>query len=260
MLRNLLTLKGNTIAAVDGALGSIDDIYFDDATWGVRYLVVDTGSWLDRSQVLISPHSIRHSDPGANAVSVDLSRDQVKNSPSIDTQKPVSRQHEIDYLNYYGYPSYWVGQDDWGMGGSPVLGLVMTGESVGGVAPQPARKADDDPGKTHLRSANVVTGYDIHASDGQMGQVSGFMFDDESWIIRYLAVDTRKWLPGGKTVLLATAWIKSIDWETSAIITDLSREAIDNSPAYEPGVPVSREFEASLHALHGKDGYWARSP
>src|ERR1700709_1212200 len=124
MLRNLLSLKGNAIAAVDGKLGSIDAIYFDDATSGVRYPVVYTGNWLDRSQVLISPHSIRHSDPGASAVSVDLTRDQVRNSPTIDTEKPVSRQHEIDYLNYYGYPSYWVGQDDWGMGGSPILGLV----------------------------------------------------------------------------------------------------------------------------------------
>jgi uncharacterized protein YrrD len=109
MLMNAHNLKGAAIIARDGAIGAIDDFYFDDEKWTVRYLVVDTGAWLFRRDVLISPISIQKVDEANNQVLVNLTRDQVKDSPDIDTQKPVSRQHETAVMNYYGYPIYWGG-------------------------------------------------------------------------------------------------------------------------------------------------------
>jgi hypothetical protein len=264
MLRSIEGLKGNTIAARDGLLGSVDEVYFDDEAWGVRYLVVDTGNWLNGNRVLISPYCIKHTDPGAGTVSVDLTREQVRYSPGIDTRQPVSRQHEVEYLRYYGYPTYWGGRDSWGMGGFPILGPMQVSpgiepEAFETQAFEPVQlKADTPLMDVHLQSTEAVTGYHIEACDGSIGHVSGFIFDDEAWVIRYLTVDTRNWWPGGKTVLLATQWIDAVDWLGSRIATELTREAIKNCPAYDDLVPLSRTYEMALHTFHSKDGYWTK--
>jgi hypothetical protein len=115
MLRNIEFLQGSTVKASDGDVGTVTQVYFDDEAWGVRYLVVETGDWLRDRQVLISPYAVSHSDPGSSDVHVKLTRQQVRDSPNIDAHKPVSRQHEIQYLKYYGYPTYWGGANVWGM-------------------------------------------------------------------------------------------------------------------------------------------------
>jgi len=113
MLRSIRDLHGSTVSAVDGDIGSVSQAYFDDESWGVRYLVVETGNWLNDRQVLVSPYSVKHTDPGSSIVHVGLSRQQVRDSPMLDAHKPVSRQHEIEYLRYYSYPTYWGGPNLW---------------------------------------------------------------------------------------------------------------------------------------------------
>jgi len=116
MLRNIEFLQGCAVKASDGDVGTVTQFYFDDEAWGVRYLVVDTGNWLRDRQVLISPYAVLHTDPGSSEVHVRLTQQQVRDSPNIDAHKPVSHQHEIQYLRYYGYPTYWGGPNVWGMG------------------------------------------------------------------------------------------------------------------------------------------------
>ncbi|KAE8755466.1 PRC-barrel domain containing protein [Paraburkholderia madseniana] len=257
MLRSIKSLHGCTVAARDGDIGSVDDVYFDDEAWGVRYLVVDTGNWMRERQVLISPYSAKHMDRESGTVHVHLARQQVRDSPNIDTHKPVSRQHETEYLLYYGYPTYWGGLNLWGMGSSPAF-------DIKDVPPDPASEAlprpDPDPHQApvdvHLHSTNAVEGYHIEVADGSIGHVSGFIFDDVAWAIRYLTVDTRNWWPGGKEVLVATRWIDLIDWVGSTVSTRLSRDAIRSSPEYDDSVPLTRDYEKRLHEFHGRDGYW----
>ena len=114
MLTNVTFLKGLVIQATDGELGTVDQFYFDDETWAIRYLTVETGGWLGGRQVLISPFSILHTDWPAKRLDVALTKKQVQNSPDINTHQPVSRQHEAEYNRYYGYPYYWGGPYMWG--------------------------------------------------------------------------------------------------------------------------------------------------
>ena len=114
MLTNATHLKGLVIRATDGELGTVDQFYFDDETWAIRYLTVETGGWLGGRRVLISPISVVHTDWQAKRLDVALTKKQVENSPDIDTHQPVSRQHEAAYLGYYGYPYYWGGPYLWG--------------------------------------------------------------------------------------------------------------------------------------------------
>ncbi len=116
-LRTVKDLRGYAIRATDGVIGKVDDLYFDDEDWAIRYLVVDTGGWLSGRKVLISPIAIGQPDWLDGVLPVALTKAKVEHAPDIDTRKPVSRQHEAVYLGYYGYPFYWGGAGMWGMGG-----------------------------------------------------------------------------------------------------------------------------------------------
>lgn len=258
MLRSIKDLHGCTVSAFDGDIGTVDQVYFDDEAWGVRYLVVETGNWLNDRRVLISPYSVRRADPSSNVVHVNLTQQQVRDSPGVDTHKPVSRQHEVEYLRYYSYPTYWGGPNLWGMGACPAFDPPDT---TAGLAPEPppwvGQPAAQPPADVHLHSTDEVHGDHIEAADGSIGHVSGFIYDDTAWAIRYLCVDTRNWWSGGKEVLIATRWIGLVDWLASTVSTTLSRDAIRNSPAYDGSTPIHRSYEVALHAYYGKDGYWS---
>jgi len=256
MLRTTDSLKGYAIHATDGEVGSVLDVYFDDERWGVRYLIVETGSWLSKRAVLISPYSISGTNDAEKAISVTLTREQVKNSPDIDTHKPVSRQLEGDYSRYYGYSLYWSGPYLWGAGTYPMLPTDEAAQADRGAADAPLGQEQIKPEDVHLRSASEVSGYHILGTDDDIGHVKDFIFDDESWALRYLLVDTHNWWPGGKKVLIGTQWIDRIDWPDSAVQTKLTREQIRNSPEYNETQPLDRDYETRLHQFYGRTGYW----
>lgn len=224
MLRSMQELKNYTIGATDGEIGHVTDFFFDDASWVVRYLVVETGSWLMSRKVLISPNSVMQPDWMHKRLPVRINRSQVKNSPDIDTEKPVSRQHEVAYADYYEFPYYW--------------------------------DANDDP---HLRSCNAVVGYHIHARDGDIGHVQGMLVDEDTWSLRYLVVDATNWW-GGHSVLISPNWIESIGWADSKVFVNLSRQAIKSSPAFDSTAELNRRHEADLYEHYQRSAYWEKEP
>jgi hypothetical protein len=253
MLRNVTTLGGSIINATDGEIGQVEDVYFDDAAWVIRYLVVDAGTWLTGRKVLISPYSVTPPLGSNRIIDVSLTRERVRLSPDIDTHKPVSRQHERDYLGYYGYPTYWNGGGMWAMAAYPTSQPTALPDYA---ERHEGREPDVNPEDAHLRSTDAVSGYHVQASDDGIGHVAGFLFDDESWAIRYLIVDTRNWWPGGKTVLVASRWIDHIDWVERKVYTSLTRAAVKASPVYDESATVDRPYEARLHDAYDREGYW----
>jgi hypothetical protein len=250
MLKNAGELKGFEIRAKDGPFGTIDQLYFDDDTWAIRYLTVETGGWLGGRQVLISPYSILKTDFEGKRVDVSLNKKQVENSPGINTHLPVSRQHEAEFLGYYGYPYYWGGPYLWGPAFYPV-GLDVATVSMEGMADRAGKESAD----SHLRSTEAVTGYHIEAADGEIGHVEGFVVDDEAWVIRYLVVATRNWWPGNK-VLVSPAWVERVSWVDSKVKVGLTRDAIQTAPEYTETMPLTREYENRLYLHYGRPPYW----
>jgi hypothetical protein len=244
-------LKDFVIHATDGELGSVDQLYFDDETWAIRYLIVDTGGWLNGRRVLISPFAITRTDWDNKRLYVSLTKQQVENSPNIDTHRPVSRQHEAAYLGYYGFPYYWGGPYLWGSAYYP-SGVAVSATAAGETLADRIRKESTD---SHLRSTQAVTGYHIDAADGEIGHVDGFIVDDEAWAIRYIEVATRNWLPG-KKVLVSPAWIERVSWRDSRVYVGLFREAIQEAPEYIESRPVTREYENRLYFHYGRPPYW----
>ena len=217
MNHNLKKLHGYTLAASDGDIGYVKDFLFDDHSWGVRYLVVDTGSWLTGQLVLISPHAVGSIDDDEKSITVRLSKNQIEMSPSIDSAKPVTRQFETDYYTYYGYPPYWSGGGLWGMVGTPAL------------VPVPEQFEDRmdfvHPNDSDLRSAKAVTDFHIEALDGPLGHVADFMVDDRSWAINEIIVEAGHWY-SGKEVLISPQEVDRINYEESKVFVRVSKEDI----------------------------------
>jgi sporulation protein YlmC with PRC-barrel domain len=257
MLRNLNKLEGLPVSATDGTIGMVKDFYFDDESWVVRYLVVDTSRWLGGREVLISPYSVGHLDFAQDALPVTVTREQVKNSPDVESQRPISRQYEKSYLGYYGYPYYWGGVGLWGGGSYP--GTLLTGTPASAYNYQGYLKLPTDGNSDpHLRSCNSVSSYRIHATDGELGHVQGYLVDDDSWSIRYLIVNTSNWWMGHQ-VLLSPEWIADVSWPASTVSIDLKRQAIKDAPVYDPAAPLEREAEAAIYTHYGRNGYWSGS-
>ncbi|WP_241331360.1 PRC-barrel domain-containing protein [Burkholderia cenocepacia] len=257
MLRSIKELHGSAVRAKDGDIGHVNQAYFDDDNWCIRYLVVATGDWLHDKQVLISPYSVKHTDSRSSTLHVDLTRHQVEDSPDLDIHKPVSRQHEIEYLRYYQYPSYWGGPNLWGMDAYPVFHSATVSQDLEAGHPLPTRSTPADaPTDTHLRSTGKVKGYRLEATAGRIGRVTDFIYDDEAWVIRYLAIRTRNWWLTNKDVLIATHWLDQVDWSTETVSTTLTRDAIRQSPEYDDSQPVYRSDEIALYQFYGKRGYW----
>jgi hypothetical protein len=253
MLRSINGLRGFTIGATDGDVGRIEAFYFDDTSFTVRHLVVDASGWLTGRRVLISPRALRAIDWDGKRITAELTKSQVEQSPDIDTDQPVSRQQEINFHRYYGYPAYWEGPYLWGLGPYPVM-------TPGGEAPEWERRWEwgaQERGDPHLRSSGAVIGYHIEATDGEIGHVEDFLVEDSSWAIRYMIVDTRNWWPG-KKVLVSPEWIERVDWGDSTVHVSVTRAQIEKSPEYDPTGPVARDYEARLHDHYRRPRYWER--
>ncbi len=235
-LRQLGELSGYRLHARDGDLGRLKEVFFDDQYWSVRYLVVQTGTWLGK-EVLVPPSLALSVDEEDLGLHIDLTREQIINCPDVETSLPISRHSENDFFGYYGINPYWM--DD-----------PLAGDSAH-LEPAPDAAQPREPDQPHLRSSIAVTGYHIHAEDGEIGHVEDFILDEKDWVIRYLEVNTGKWLPG-KLVLVAPIWIHSLDWHAKEVIVNLSRAAIESAPAYDRKKIISNDYEVALYKHYGK--------
>jgi uncharacterized protein YrrD len=213
-------LTGDAIIATDGPIGRVDDIYFDDEGWQVRYFVVDTGGWLGGRKVLISPDAIDRQNSSETEIGVTLSRQQVEMSPDVETRKPVSRQYEEIYARYYGSPFYWANM-------TPVTPSAV---ALDREAESDVKDAERQAEQSHLRSSREIIDNSIEAIDGPLGHVDDLVIDDESWSVVDLVVDTRKWVPGRK-VLVAPSLVDDIEWGSAQIRVHAPREAVKAMPA-----------------------------
>ncbi len=249
MLRKAKTLKGYTLESLDGDIGKAKEFYFDDQHWTVRYLVAETGNWLLGRQVLLSPYALVGVVTEEEKITVDLTRKQIEDSPSLDRDKPVSRQFEEAYYGYFGWPMYWDGAYMWGA----YPNIVRDREALIKASQE---KKPEDP---HLRSTHAVGGYHIQTTDGEIGHVEDFIIDDETWAIRYLVIDTQNWWPG-KKVLVSPQWIDSVSWDTAKVFVNLTRDIIKRAPEYTNWSLLTRSFEIDLHNYYDRKGYWDAEP
>ncbi|UDL90831.1 PRC-barrel domain-containing protein [Mesorhizobium sp. PAMC28654] len=249
MLRHKSEIIGYAIEASDGAIGTVTDVLFDDTNWIVRWLVVDTGKWLSGRKVLLHPSALKHVNYTGHQFAVKLTMQQVKDSPDIDTDQPVTRQMETSIYDHYPWGApYWT--TPYYMGG---YGYYVNGFGyMGGPMEEPL--ADDDIPRRHgdpsLRSVKAVTGYHIHATDGEIGHAEDFLVDDTDWSIHFLVVDTNNWWLG-KRVLISPWFATDISWRDRLINVDVTRQTVKDGPAYDASTVVDLAYEKHFQSHYG---------
>jgi hypothetical protein len=249
-------LTGYAIEAKDGRLGTVKDCLFDDRTWKIRWLVVDTGGWLSGRKVLLHPSVIGAIDHERGALAVSLTKQQVSDSPDIATDAPVSRQMQFHLYDYYGWDPGWGGTGYFGTS----LGAI--GAPFGGAAYLQGNHRYDaelavdqlEHGDPHLRSTNAVRRYHVHARDGSIGHIENFLADDAAWDIRYLIVDTRDWWIG-QHVLIAPFAVSEIRWNDRIVALNVSRDQVKASPPWDAASVVEHAYEKRLHGYYDWPGY-----
>lgn len=257
MLQIVSKLKGYSIEAKDGTIGTASDFLFDDSSLKVRWLVVDTGNWMTGRKVLIQPSAIGYAEHCTRKLTVRLTKSQVENSPDIDQDRPVSRQMQNDLYGYYG----WEPHADYGLDGASIYSGSLYGVDMGAIAPRSSARTyfgtnvaseterdetlihDGDP---HLRSIAEVTGYHVHATDGSIGYIENFLIDSVNWVVRYLAVDTSIWW-FGQHVLISPHAVREVDWTGRYIRLDIARDLVKASPPWNPADQIDEEFEDRLY-------------
>ena len=209
MLLDLETLKGSSVIAADGEIGTVSNFLFDGLSWRIHYLVVDVGTWFKRRDVVLAISAVEQPDREKRTIHVRLTKEQVRDSPNVDTEKPVSRQQEIALEEYWGKMAYWVH-------------TVFDGGAQVPTGRKYPVHTEEDP---HLRSAWDLLDYEVWATDGEIGRLEGLIMDEASWHLGYLDVKAGDWLQG-RSVLIPTRWVKSISWADLRINLHHSRDGI----------------------------------
>lgn len=246
MLLSIDNLRGYEIHGTDGEVGHVASFLFDDTYWNIRYMVVDTGPLIFGKKVLLSPQAVKRLE--GKGIGVSLTTDQIKNSPPIDSEKPVSRQMEIELHSYYGWPYYWDTQATY------IPAPPMASFPVGTDKKPEVKRASGD---AHLRSTREVIGYRVYGQNEIVGHVDDFIVDTGIWRIKYAVINTKKNI-SGKKVLIGIRWVKEIRWEGSAFVVDIPEDVINSSPEFDPSQPVNRGFEEVLYDYYGFPQYWRR--
>ena len=261
MLKSLAQYHGASVEASDGEVGTVARFLVDVQKWAVRYLVVETGDWLNGHEVLISPWSMAPGIQSGERVRLSLSREQVRNSPPYDATQAFTREHERALLGYYGYPLYWVGPMLWGYvpaAAADAAPDVLSSRAQGVEPPQDTAAAVEESDVSGLADSREVFGTHLQATDGEIGHVDDFLVEPDTWGVRYLVVDTNNWWIG-RHVLIAPQWIEKLEWPDHKLHVSVTRESIRTAPDYDASREITRDDEIALYKHYGRGPYWTET-
>lgn len=237
-IKDLLDFKVITRDDMDG---NAKDMLFDQDSWTIRYLEVDFGNLFTDKRVLLPRFLLKDTFIGDNRFLVDANKNDIDACPKPDQHMPISRKYEEELHRYYRLDYYWeqpsVAPVD------PVMGPAYPFRV-------PAGEVDEVNLGTNLRSFREIKGYDIHASDGNLGNIADLIFDDSNWKIVYAIINTGNWLSWRKKVIVDIGWIDRISYSNKEAVTSLNMESIKNSPEYDPKITIDSQFEQSLHGYY----------
>ena len=247
----------------DGELGHIKDFYFDEDWFFLRYLIVDTSLFLMRHLVLVSPISFDYIDPDKEEIHLNLSKQELENSPPFGQQETVSMLYERAYHQHFAWPYYGKYHlSPWSIGpyGVPWPYYESGNNSEGSDIFKESESLKEDAKKTRLRSARELRGYSLYSTElsnssnmnsnsnkvslsgKKFGHIQGFIIDTIKYSVEYFVVDTINYWPS-KLVTLMPELIKDISWFKKEVSFRLPKDIIVNSPSYHRNNISKQYFE-----------------
>ena len=250
MLWNATAIKGYVIDAADGEIGTVADLLFEDGSWAIRWLIVETGTWLSAAKVLLPAAVLGEPHAEPEHVHVRLTRQQVRDAPAFDPDTQLTREIEATHARYYAISPYW---DDDLMQGFYARQAADSDATKGATTVmdrRDARNFDRAPGPPHIHSVMATQGLTVEGTDDAIGHVEDLLVDTGGWTARYITVHTGVWWPGEK-VLISPLSVEWIDWIRRDIQLDISRQQVLDSPPYKPEMTVDGAYDESFLTYYG---------
>jgi hypothetical protein len=234
MYHSVKDLFDYKIKAEDGEIGSVHDVLFDDRAWIVRYFGVDTGGWLLGRKVLVAPVAALEPDDAAKLLPVRLTRDQVKESPDLAADLPLSRDQEIAYNDYFRWPYYWGGADL--VGTATMTGAEATAMLVGHTEVTPTEPTiPPEQRDMTLRSAREIFHYSVRHESNEIGSVEDFILDPISWTIPGIVLKLTAH-SDGKLVYVPSNKV-TLGWPDKYVDVGFPVGTLFDAPDYDPRNP-----------------------
>jgi len=247
------TILGSHLHAIDGNIGCVRDLYVDDRSWEVEYVVIETRPWFPGRRVLVPAAALGRVNGRRRRVDARCSMAEVRTSPGPDAHRPVPRQ-----------PPVRLGE---GVGRAPsssreqTLAKALDGawrreplRSRAGAEASPARAAEGSPSNpvedAHLYSISTLRHYAVQALDGEAGRVTDFLVEPRPWRLRHVVVGRGPWWRH-RSVLLPVERIEWVSWPERRLHVAVGAEAIDAAPAWTTSAAISRSEEEQVE--HGSD-------
>ncbi|MBI1938555.1 MAG: hypothetical protein HYS25_10580 [Ignavibacteriales bacterium] len=205
MLTNFRSISKYRVEALDGNVGNIHELLFDEQSWIVRYIVINTGNLFMKNLVLLQPEEFVSCDTDEEKFLVNLTKEEIINSPSVEAVKKT---------NYY-WPNYWVG----------------THLTYGWTPFNPySKKIYTEPG---INSTHEMHVYKVKAVDEQIGSVDNFIVNTEAWYISNMIINTGFSLLPGKKISVTADNVKEINNQQNFVLLDMNAQEVKNYPGYE---------------------------
>jgi sporulation protein YlmC with PRC-barrel domain len=236
MKQSLNILKDHTIGTNDLFNGNIKDFLFDEKRWVIRYIDAEFEDSATAEKVLVPRILFRIPDGGSKLLPTRLSKQEIENCPKAKDHLPVSRKYEEKLSKYYQISPYWR--------------AAYLRTTVGFLPPRPLNVLSESVSEKDidsiLRSFVELKGYNIEATDGNVGHIEDLIIDYQDWQIVYAVIDTSNWLPWSKKVIIPISRMTDISYTESLVKIDLKTETIKNAPEYNPEKMLEEEFERGV--------------
>lgn len=224
------TLKSYNIHATDGKMGKVKNVCFDDHSWAIRYIKVDTHKWLPARDVYVSPSSVTEINEKEELVEINHTKETIKNSPTIPADAELSKSNEESLTEYYGWNRYWRGQNLWGAVDRPLVPTIPVQDQEN-TAKRNEMEMNENTSYVLLDESETI-GIKVHGHDGKMGEITDLVFDDDNWKIDYLLVKYVK-VPSEKYYLIKSEHITSVEWPEKDIYVDLKADFLEHQTSFD---------------------------
>ncbi len=288
MLRSTRKMLDCSLVAPDGYIGKTEDTYFDDDEWMLRYLAVDISDIVLDRHVLVGLPAVRQCRWDEREVLISEDRQRIIDSPEYEHDIPISRQYELALHRYYEWPVYW-GQvsfmdtprvkdeqpPELPSEASIEPDTEGTEEDVyadeDDVAPAATRSrsasepvdeendelefADADHEGSYspnLRSVVELTDYSIEARESNgIGMLRDLYFDDATWSIAYLAVETGA-TREERITLVPLTWVTDIEWSTATVRLSMATDSLVRAPVYDGKAGFDQEYVRTVYRYYDR--------
>lgn len=213
----VLELLESTVAAPDGELGTLHDVYFDDDSWSIHSLAVATADWLPGLVLLLAPRTLASLDRSSRILQTHLTRATVQENPVAVEDNAVSRQREAHHGDQGPWHPYWLSTPSAIEASASIAPLRthVTDQETG------SRPGDPDHGPS-LRSARTLMGYEVRAGGEKLGELVDFVVRDDDWKLTSLVVGLPGTDPQAST-LVECGCVTHISWNERWVRVDAAR-------------------------------------